>query len=189
MMRRIVVLFAVVVGAGCKGTPKPDIPRPTATPRTTSEAPVVPTAPDIAPVPNNPPTVADISDVERIRRTDIQTLNQMGLLSDLYFDLDQSDLRESDRAALVRNGDILKKYDFLIVSIEGHADERGTIEYNLALSERRARVASEYLTSVGVGPDRLKTLAYGKEIPVCSESTEDCWQRNRRAHFVITGKR
>lgn len=185
-MRKTLALFLVVAAAAC-GKDKPvEVPRPTATPR---PEPVVPPAPEVAPVPNNQPTVETLSDYDRIRQMDTQAINQMGLLQDLYFDFDQADLREADRAALVRNGEVLRKYDFLVVAIEGHADERGTIEYNLALSEKRARVAYDYLTSIGIGPDRIKTLAYGKEIPVCTESTEDCWQRNRRAHFSVTGKR
>ncbi|MEO5761352.1 MAG: OmpA family protein, partial [Vicinamibacteria bacterium] len=96
--------------------------------------------------------------------------------------------RENDRVTLVRDGEALKKYDYLVVTIEGHADERGTVEYNLALSDKRARLAYDYLVSVGVSPSRIKAVAYGKEIPVCSESNEDCWQRNRRAHFTVTGK-
>ena len=76
---------------------------------------------------------------------------------------------------------MLKKYDFLRVTVEGHCDERGTVEYNLALGERRAKAAFDYLVSLGVPADRLKTVSYGKEVPVCSESTEACWQKNRRA--------
>ncbi len=72
--------------------------------------------------------------------------------------------------------------------MEGHCDERGTVEYNLALGERRARAAYDYLVSLGVPADRLKTVSYGKEVPVCTESTEDCWARNRRARFTVTGK-
>jgi peptidoglycan-associated lipoprotein len=106
----------------------------------------------------------------------------------VYFDFDQDELREADRATLAKNGETLKELDFLVVTIEGHADERGTIEYNLALSDRRARVVYDYLISVGIKASRIKAVAYGKEIPVCTESNEDCWQRNRRAHFAITGK-
>ena len=72
-----------------------------------------------------------------------------------------------------------------MATIEGHCDERGTNEYNLALGERRANAAQSYLVSLGVGQARLRTLSYGEERPVCTESTEGCWQRNRRAHFVI----
>jgi len=74
------------------------------------------------------------------------------------------------------------------VTIEGHADERGTVEYNLALGERRAKAAYDYLVSLGVAADRLKTVSYGKEVPLCQQSTEDCWARNRRDHFAVTGK-
>ena len=87
-----------------------------------------------------------------------------------------------------KNAEALKRFDFLRVTVEGHCDERGTVEYNLALGERRAKAAYDYLVSLGVPADRLKTVSYGKEVPVCTQSTEDCWQRNRRAHFTVTGK-
>ena len=74
------------------------------------------------------------------------------------------------------------------MTIEGHCDERGTVEYNLALGERRARAASDYLVALGVPTDRLKTVSYGKEVPVCQQSNEECWSRNRRDHFAVTGK-
>ena len=106
----------------------------------------------------------------------------------VYFDFDKSDIRESERPALAKNAETLKKFDFLKVTIEGHCDERGTIEYNLALGERRARAAYDYLVSLGVPAERLRTVSYGKEVPVCMESNETCWQKNRRAHFTISGK-
>jgi peptidoglycan-associated lipoprotein len=101
---------------------------------------------------------------------------------------DRADIREADRALLTKNAEALKKFDFLRVTIEGHADERGTVEYNLALGERRAKAAYDYLVSLGVAADRLKTVSYGKEVPLCQQSTEDCWARNRRDHFAVTGK-
>jgi peptidoglycan-associated lipoprotein len=115
-------------------------------------------------------------------------IDRLNLLGVVYFDLDRSELREGDKAVLVKNAEVLKKFDFLRVTVEGHADERGTIEYNLALGERRARSAHDYLISLGVPADRLKPVSYGKEIPVCTESTEDCWARNRRAKSTVTGK-
>ena len=72
--------------------------------------------------------------------------------------------------------------------MEGHCDERGTVEYNLALGERRAKAAYDYLVSLGVAAGHMKTVSYGKEVPVCTQATEECWQRNRRAHFTVTGK-
>ena len=87
----------------------------------------------------------------------------------IHFDFDKADMREGDRAVLAKNAEVLKKFDFLKVTVEGHCDERGTVEYNLALGERRAKAAYDYLVSLGVPADRLKTVSYGKEIPVCSE--------------------
>jgi len=115
-------------------------------------------------------------------------IDRLNLLGIVYFDLDKSDLRDGDKPVLAKNAEVLKKFDFLRVTIEGHADERGTVEYNLALGERRARATYDYLISLGVPADRLKTVSYGKEIPVCSESNEDCWARNRRAKPTVTGK-
>jgi peptidoglycan-associated lipoprotein len=83
---------------------------------------------------------------------------------------------------------VLKKYDFLRITLEGHCDERGTVEYNLALGERRAKAAFDYLVSLGVPADRLRTVSYGKEVPVCTESNEGCWAKNRRARSAVTGK-
>jgi peptidoglycan-associated lipoprotein len=115
-------------------------------------------------------------------------LDRLGLLAEIHFDYDKSDLREGDRTILNKNAEVLKKFDFIRVTVEGHCDERGSVEYNLALGERRAKAAYDYLVSLGVAADRLKTVSYGKEIQVCTESTEDCWARNRRAKFTVTGK-
>ena len=184
--QKLAVLLALVLAAAAchkkQAVVPPFVPKATPTPV------VVPNNPTPAPTPRDMTPVLETSEYERIRQTPIDEIDRMGLLGDVYFDYDQADLREADRATLVRSGETLKKYDFLIVTIEGHADERGTIEYNLALSDRRARVAYDYLISVGVAANRIKAVAYGKEIPVCSESSEDCWQRNRRAHFAVTGK-
>jgi peptidoglycan-associated lipoprotein len=109
-------------------------------------------------------------------------------VQDAFFDYDKSDIREDARATLARNADALKQIFREIpdgvVTIEGHCDERGSAEYNLGLGDRRATAAREYLVQMGVPDGRLKTISYGKERPQCTESNEDCWQRNRRAHFV-----
>jgi peptidoglycan-associated lipoprotein len=183
--QKLAVLGALVLlGPAChKDEPLKPVPAPRATPTPV----VVPPNPTPAPMPRDVP-VPPIDEVTRVRDMPIDEIDKMGLLGDVYFDFDQADLREADRAALVKNGETLKKFDFLIVTIEGHADERGTIEYNLALSDRRARASYDYLISVGIPASRIKAVAYGKEIPVCTDSTEDCWQRNRRAHFAVTGK-
>lgn len=111
-----------------------------------------------------------------------------GLLGDVYFDFDKADLSEESRSRLARNADWLRSHPEFEVRIEGHCDERGTNEYNLALGERRAAAAREYLASLGVSARNLTTLSYGEERPQCVESSEGCWGRNRRAHFLITGR-
>jgi peptidoglycan-associated lipoprotein len=136
-----------------------------------------------------PATTAPRKDVEaEVLSMDIAALNKKGYLSDVFFDYDQADLREDARSALAANAEWLKKYPTVQVLIEGHCDERGTAAYNLALGERRANAAKEYLVSLGVDGSRLRTVSYGKERPFCTESTESCWQQNRRAHFVISAK-
>jgi peptidoglycan-associated lipoprotein len=117
------------------------------------------------------------------------TLDQMlsGTVVDAYFDYDKSDIREDARAALTKDADALKaifsSFPDASVTIEGHCDERGSAEYNLALGDRRAAAAKEFLTQLGVPGDKLKTISYGKERPQCTDHDETCWQKNRRAHF------
>ena len=103
---------------------------------------------------------------------------------DAYFDYNKADVRADAREALAKTGDFLKNYPQVKVTIEGHCDERGSTEYNLALGDRRASATKKYLVSLGIAADRLSTVSYGKEKPACTESNEDCWQKNRRGHFV-----
>jgi peptidoglycan-associated lipoprotein len=180
-MRQSALVVLVVLGLalpGCKHRPAgapPALPPPVA-PATPPPAPP-PAEPEIAPQVEDP--LAGLSSAE---------LESRGLLADIHFDYDSADLRDADRQVLTQNADFLKSHDYVKVTVEGHCDERGTVEYNLALGERRARNAHDYLVSLGVPADRLKTVSYGKEIPLCQESSESCWARNRRAHFAITGK-
>ena len=97
-------------------------------------------------------------------------------------------LRDDARASLSKNAEYLRRWDSTRITIEGHADERGTPEYNLALGERRAAAVRDYLTSLGIAADRVATVSKGKEAPFCTESNEACWQQNRRGHFVFTAK-
>ena len=103
---------------------------------------------------------------------------------DAYFDYDSAELRADTRQALQRTADFLKNYPQARVTIEGHCDERGSEEYNLGLGDRRANAVKQYLVSLGVPPERLTSTSWGKEKPFCMESTESCWQQNRRGHFV-----
>jgi peptidoglycan-associated lipoprotein len=149
---------------------------------------VAPAPPPPAPPPSQADFVPQENEYDRLKKRSSDEIDKMGLLTDVHFDFDKSDLRETDRPLLAKNAEVLKKYDFLIVTVEGHCDSRGTVEYNLALGERRAKATFDYLASLGVPMDRLKTVSYGKEIQLCQEETEDCWARNRRAHFAVTGK-
>jgi peptidoglycan-associated lipoprotein len=107
-------------------------------------------------------------------------------IQDALFDYDKSDVREDARAILTKNADVLKSSAVASVSfvIEGHADERGSAEYNLALSDRRAVACKDFLTQLGIGADRMRVVSYGKERPQCTEDTDACHQRNRRCHFT-----
>ena len=115
------------------------------------------------------------------------TMEEMFLkeVQDAYFDLDKADIRSDARAALAKTADFLRNYPQVRVVSEGHCDERGSTEYNLALGDRRAVAVKEYLVSLGIGADRMSTVSYGKEKPFCMESNEACWQKNRRGHFVM----
>jgi peptidoglycan-associated lipoprotein len=114
------------------------------------------------------------------------SLDEMFLkeVHDAYFDLDKADIRADAREALGKTAEFLRNYPQLKVTIEGHCDERGSTEYNLALGDRRASAVKQYLVSLGISADRLSTVSYGKEKPTCMEATEECYQKNRRGHFV-----
>ena len=133
------------------------------------------TAPQAPPTKPTPPPKATFG--EEIARQ----------IQDAYFDFDKSDLREDARNTLTQNSDKLKAlfrdYPGGTVTIEGHCDERGSAEYNLGLGDRRSIAAKEFLVQLGVPADRIRTLSYGKERPQCTTASEDCWQKNRRAHF------
>jgi len=125
---------------------------------------------------------------DAISSASLDDLNKNSPLNPVYFELDSSDLSPSGQKALDANAALLKKYPTWAVTIEGHCDERGTAEYNLALGERRAIAARAYLVSLGIAADRLRTVSYGKEFPFDPGHDEGAWSKNRRAHFVITAK-
>jgi peptidoglycan-associated lipoprotein len=177
----VLALAAVTSLAACakKAPPAPPPPPPVA-PEAPPPAPPPPPRPEAAPV---------VDEYARLKAMSAEEIEKSGLLKEILFDFDKAEIREQDRATLSQNAAALKRFDFLRITVEGHCDERGTVEYNLALGERRAKAALDYLLSLGVEADRLKTVSYGKEVPVCTQSTEDCWQKNRRAHFTVTGKK
>jgi len=134
------------------------------------------------------PGVQNKSTLEALRRGDTPPPLGDGGLKDVYFDFDQYELDTEDRAILRAHADWLKKNLTARVEIEGHSDERGTNEYNLALGAMRAQAAKDYLTSLGISADRIATTSYGEEIPACQSQSEDCRQKNRRDKFVITAQ-
>jgi len=103
---------------------------------------------------------------------------------DAYFDFNKADIRPDAREALAKTADLLRNYPQFKVTIEGHCDERGSTEYNLVLGDRRAAAVKNYLVSLGISADRMNTVSYGKEKPFCTDSNEECWQKNRVGHFV-----
>jgi peptidoglycan-associated lipoprotein len=115
--------------------------------------------------------------------TDQQAFQQQ--VKDIYFDYDKYDLRPTDQAVIQQDVQFLQSHPNVRITVEGHCDERGSTEYNLALGDNRANAAVAALTQAGIAADRIKKISYGKEKPFCTESTEECWQQNRRAHFVF----
>lgn len=156
-------------------------------------APVEPSA--VTPAPPAPQLVEETAPVtqpgladESIVNRSLDDLNRDSPLKPVFFPLDSAELDDTGRAVATANAAVLKKYTTWGITIEGHCDERGTAEYNLALGERRALAVKTYLSSLGVSPERVRTVSYGKEFPFDMGHTEDAWARNRRGHFVITSK-
>ena len=181
------VAVMVAMAAACHGN-KPPVARPmppppdqTTTPAQRPPAPPVPVAEPaiVPPEPAREDTIASAS---------IDDLNRNSPLKPVFFDYDSAEVDATGQAALDANAAVLKKYPSWTITIEGHCDERGTAEYNLALGERRAVGARTYLVSLGISADRLRTVSYGKEFPFDPGHDEAAWAKNRRAHFVITAK-
>jgi peptidoglycan-associated lipoprotein len=129
------------------------------------------------------------SSLDALRRGEPPRTPAGSPLKEIYFGFDSYDLSSDARATLRAAGDWLKSNPAVRVEIEGHCDERGTGEYNLALGAKRAQAARDYLVSLGVNGGRLSTISYGEEIPLCRDQRESCWQRNRRARFIVLAPR
>jgi peptidoglycan-associated lipoprotein len=147
-----------------------------------------PPPPPPPPPPTPTPPAPAPTEAELFARMSLEQLNQQKPLEDVEFSYDQAELSERARASLQRNADWLKKWMSTRVTVEGHADSRGTSEYNLALGERRATAVRDYLVSLGIDTGRVNMVSMGEEQPVCREEAESCWVQNRRGHFVITAK-
>jgi peptidoglycan-associated lipoprotein len=108
-------------------------------------------------------------------------------VQDAFFDYDKASIRDDARSALSKTAEFLGSYPRIAIVIEGHCDERGSTEYNVALGDQRSDAAKDFLVSQGVAVDRIQTVSYGKERPFCTQTNESCWQKNRRAHFKMAG--
>jgi peptidoglycan-associated lipoprotein len=179
-----VILAMMVVGCG----PKKPTTKPTAP---------VPQPPAVTEPPPGPPQRVEeatpVTPTEKLAEDTIggkslDDLNRDSPLKPVFFGLDSFDLDSEGQATAQSNAELLKKYSSWAITIEGHCDERGTAEYNLALGERRAVAVKTYLVSLGISPDRVRTVSYGKEFPFDPAHTEGAWSKNRRGHFVITAK-
>jgi peptidoglycan-associated lipoprotein len=181
-----VTLLVVMLSINACGKKTPPVARPVPVPPPTgtSGRPPAPPEPVAEPTPVPPEPPRD----DLVANRSLDDLNRESPLKPVYFALDSSEISGEAQTALNANSDILKKYPAWTVTIEGHCDERGTAEYNLALGERRAVAARAYLVSLGIPADRLRTVSYGKEFPFDAGHDESAWSKNRRAHFVITAK-
>lgn len=186
----VVLVLALAVFAGACHKNKPPVARPMPPPAasTTNAAPPPtpepPTpAPDTTVIPKEPPITED-----PIASADLDTINKNSPFQPVFFLLDSYEIDGTAKQALDADAALLKKYPSWVITIEGHCDERGTAEYNLALGEKRALAAKTYLVSLGIPADRLRTVSYGKEFPFDPGHDEGAWSKNRRAHFVVTSK-
>jgi len=183
-----ILLMLGLTAAAC-GKKTPPLTRPAPPPPATT-ASTTPTRPPAPPEPVAEPTVVPAEPVpsDSISSASLDDLNRNSPLKPVFFELDSAELETPAQAALTENATVLKRFPSWTVTIEGHCDERGTAEYNLALGERRAVAARTYLVSLGIPADRLRTVSYGKEFPFDSGHDDPAYAKNRRAHFVITAK-
>jgi peptidoglycan-associated lipoprotein len=187
-----ILAVMLTLAAGC-GRRQPPASAPAPPPPVSASPPAVATPPPPPPRPatkieESLPVPAEPLAEDAIANRSLDDLNRDSPLKPIFFGLDSAELDDMGRALANANAQLLQKYSTWIITIEGHCDERGTAEYNLALGERRAVAVSTYLVSIGVPPSRIRTVSYGKEFPFDPGHDETAWAKNRRAHFVITSK-
>jgi peptidoglycan-associated lipoprotein len=184
MNRQIVLVTLMIVSAAACGKKQPPtLAASTAPPPATTTAP--PAAPSRVDTPLPVPPAPALTE-DTIGNRSLVDLNRNSPLRPVLFQLDSAELDDAGRAVANANADILRKNPTWVVTIEGHCDERGTAEYNLALGERRAGAVKAFLVSLGITPNRVRTVSYGKEFPFDPGHTEEAWAQSRRGHFVIT---
>lgn len=181
----VVLVVALTAGACAKKPPEPPPPGPTPPPAAAATKPDPPPPPP--PAPAATPAAAPTED-ELFTKETLPDLNKRAPLADVLFGYDSVDLNETARALLQKHMEFLKRWPTTKIMIEGHADSRGTNEYNLALAENRADAVRDYLVGLGLGNERVTIVSKGEEQQFCAEETEACWQQNRVGHFIFTAK-
>jgi len=188
----ILMLAAAVAACGPKKpapggpapTPFPTASTPSATPSPTPQPP-----PKEAPAPPMiVPPDPGITTGDPLTRAAIEDINKDSPLKPVFFAYDSDVLDDAARKTMADNAEVMKKYGTWVITIEGHCDERGTAEYNLALGDRRAIAAKNYMVTLGIAAERLRTVSYGNEFPFDPAHEENAWKNNRRAHFMLTSK-
>jgi peptidoglycan-associated lipoprotein len=182
------VLIAALSGIACHHNPKPQPPPPAPAPPPAPPPATTPTPPPPPPPSPKPAPPAAPSEEEVFRTKTLDQLNAEKPLGDVFFAYDATDITDEAKGIMQKDVDWMKKWTTTKVMVEGHADSRGTNEYNLALGERRAEAVRNYMVSLGVPLDRMTIVSKGEEQPVCSEENEACWHQNRRGHFIVTAK-
>lgn len=183
--RRWIALLLLTAAVASCSRRQPPVARPTPPPPPSATVSVPPAPPE----PVREPTVVPQPLAEdSLAARSLDDLNRDSPLRPAFFGYDSDDVDEAARVVLQANAAMIRKYPSWTITIEGHCDERGTAEYNLALGERRAVAARTYLLSLGIDGNRLRTVSYGKEFPFDPGHDEPAWAKNRRAHFVITAK-
>jgi len=185
MAALLAAVIVISVGAAACGK-KPALAAPAPPPPPPAAPATPPTPPPPPPPPAAPPAPAALSEDEIFKRSSLEELQKN--LGDVYFDLDESTIRNDARGVLQKNADWMKRWTSTRITVEGHCDERGSTEYNLGLGDRRGAAVRDYLISLGIPGDRVVVVSKGKESPFCRESGEACWQQNRRGHFILTAK-
>lgn len=177
----VLALSVVACSGGAKATAPPPEPTPAPTPEVDETVIEEEVSGPVTETLSTEPVTSELPE-------DLMVLNQRGYLEDTFFDTDRFDLTPEARGVLAKNANWMLKYPSVLVLVEGHCDERNTREYNLALGERRANAVRDYLKSLGVSGDRVRTISYGEERPFALGQSEEAWRLNRRAHFVITAR-
>ena len=182
------ILVSLMVACGDKKPPAPLPPPPP--PPAPVAAPPPPPPPAAKPQPQAPPQTPprQPTEDEIFAKLTVEQINAQKPLANVLFDYDKADLTEATRAILQKNAEWMRKWASTKVQVEGHADSRGTTEYNLALGERRAAAVKDYLVSLGISADRISIVSKGEEEPTCREEVETCWSQNRRGIFLVTAK-